>query len=150
MNDLDSRWMKLALEEAVRAFDADEVPVGACIVHDGRLIGKGHNLTEELNDPTAHAEIIAIGAAAGTLSSRYLNDSVIYVTLEPCLMCCGAIIQARIGRLVFGARDPKAGAVVSLYSVLSDTRLNHRVPFSEGLCEKESADLLSEFFRRKR
>jgi len=150
MDNVDGHWMRLALEEAEKAFEADEVPVGACIVKDDRLIGKGHNLIEELKDPTAHAEIIAIGAAAATLSSRYLNDSVLYVTLEPCLMCCGAIIQARISRLVFSARDPKAGAVVSLYNVLSDTRLNHRVPFSEGLCAEEAAGLLSGFFKKKR
>ena len=146
----DDLWMHVALAEARQAFEADEVPVGACIVKDGRVIGKGHNLTERLKDPTAHAEIIAIGAASNALGSRYLTGCVLYVTLEPCLMCCGAVIQARIERLVFGARDPKAGAVVSLYQVLSDTRLNHRLMFTEGAGMPEAGSLLTEFFRRKR
>ncbi|MFQ6104871.1 MAG: nucleoside deaminase, partial [Candidatus Glassbacteria bacterium] len=125
MNATDDNWMRVALDEARKAFELDEVPVGACIIMDGKVIGRGHNLIEQLNDPTAHAEIIAIGAATSTLGSRYLNNTTMYVSLEPCLMCCGAIIQARIEKLVFGARDPKAGAVVSLYNVLSDARLNH-------------------------
>jgi tRNA(adenine34) deaminase len=150
MHDEDHFWMKMALGEAGKAASMDEVPVGACIVQDGRVIGKGHNLTERLNDPTAHAEIIAIGAACTTLASRYLVGTVMYVTLEPCLMCCGAILLSRIQRVVFGARDPKAGAVVSLYQVLSDTRLNHRVDYREGVSAREAGDLLSEFFRKKR
>lgn len=146
----DELWMQVALEEAKRASEADEVPVGACVVMDGKVIGRGHNLTERLRDPTAHAEIIAIGAASGTLGSRYLNECSLYVTLEPCLMCCGAIIQARLGRLVFGARDPKAGAVISIYRVLSDSRLNHRLGFTEGVGMPEAGTLLTEYFRRKR
>jgi len=150
MENTDERWMRVALEEARKALEADEVPVGACIVVDDRAIGRGHNMVESLNDPTAHAEIIAIGAATGTIGSRYLNEAVMYVTLEPCLMCCGAIIQSRLKRLVFGASDPKAGAVVSLYSVLSDERLNHRVPFTEGIFAEEAGALLTRFFKLKR
>jgi tRNA(adenine34) deaminase len=146
----DDLWMRIALEEARRAFEDDEVPVGACVVMNERVIGRGRNATERLKDPTAHAEIIAIGAASSTIGSRYLTECVLYVTLEPCLMCCGAMLQARMGRLVFGARDPKAGAVVSLYRVLSDTRLNHRLAFTEGIGMPEAGNLLTEFFLRKR
>ncbi len=146
----DADWMNIALDQARRADELDEVPVGACIVQGGTVIGRGHNCTEKLQDPTAHAEIIAIGAACRTLGSRYLNDTVLYVTLEPCLMCCGAIIQARIRRVVFGARDPKAGAVMSLYQVLSDPRLNHHVDFRDGTFADEAGGLLTQFFRRKR
>ncbi len=146
----DEHWMRIAIAEARKAFELDEVPVGACIVENGRLIGKGHNLVEKLQDATAHAEIITIGAASSTIGSRYLNNATLYVTLEPCLMCCGAIVLARLGRLVFGARDPKAGAVVSLFESLSDERLNHRVPFSEGVGTSESGTLLTEFFKARR
>lgn len=142
--------MRIAISEARQAFALDEVPVGACIVEEGRVIGKGHNLVEQLQDATAHAEIIAIGAASHTIGSRYLNNATLYVTLEPCLMCCGAIVQARLGRVVFGARDPKAGAVVSLYEVLSDSRLNHRVPWTADVGGAEPGMLLSEFFEAKR
>jgi tRNA(adenine34) deaminase len=149
-DEIDAHWMRISLEEARRAFENDEVPVGACVVHEGQLIGKGYNLNKRLRDPTAHAEMIALSAAASTLGQRFLNGAILYVTLEPCLMCCGAIILARLERIVFGARDPKSGAVVSLYKVLSDDRLNHRVPFREGVRAPEAKKLLVDFFKRKR
>ncbi len=143
-------WMSIALREAEKAAAEDEVPVGAVIVHGGRLIGRGHNRTEGANDPTAHAEIVAIGAAAEALGSRRLHGATLYVTLEPCFMCAGAIVLARLDRLVFGAVDPKAGAVVSLADVVRDPRLNHRVDVIHGVLERESGGILEEFFRKKR
>ena len=123
----DARWMKLALDEAERASQRDEVPVGAVVVRDSRVIGRGHNQVESLNDPTAHAEIIAIGAAGSCLNSWRLEDATIYVTLEPCAMCAGAIVLARLERLVFAAPDPKAGACGSVLDVTGESSLNHRV-----------------------
>src|SRR3989337_1103109 len=114
------QWMKLALQEAEKAFERNEVPVGALVVHKGKIIGKGYNQIELLQDPTAHAEMIALTAASNYLQSRRLEDCTLYVTLEPCPMCAGAIVLARIPRLVYGASDPKAGAVQSLYHLLSD------------------------------
>jgi len=146
----DVRWMKLALAEAETARDKDEVPVGAVIVLNDRVIGRGHNQVESLNDPTAHAEIIAIGAAGSFLGSWRLEDATIYVTLEPCAMCAGAIVLARLKRLVFGARDPKAGACGSVMKVIDDASLNHRVVVDSGVLQEEAALLLKEFFERKR
>ena len=144
------RWMDAALREAARAAEEDEVPVGAVIVHEGRIIGRGHNRTEATKDPTAHAEILAIGAASEALRSRRLEGATLYVTLEPCFMCAGAIVLARIENLVFGALDPKAGACVSLASVVQDPRLNHRVRVLHGVREEECSVLLADFFRKKR
>jgi len=143
-------WMRLALAEADEAAREGEVPVGAVIVHDGRVVGRGHNRTEGANDPTAHAEILAIGAAAEALESWRLEGAVLYVTLEPCFMCAGAIVLARLDRVVFGATDPKAGACVSLAAVVHDPRLNHRVDLLHGVLEGEALSLLEEFFRSKR
>lgn len=147
---LHEEWMRLALVEAQAACAEDEVPVGAVIVHAGRVIASAHNQREQLRDPTAHAEMIAITQAAEALGSWRLDDTTLYVTLEPCPMCAGAILQARIPTVVFGAADPKAGAVVSLFELLSDPRLNHRCEIVSGIAAKQCAELLSEFFRRKR
>ena len=138
------------MAEAEAAAEKDEVPVGAVIVQGGRVIGRGHNQVETLNDPTAHAEIIAIGAAGSFLSSWRLEDATMYVTLEPCAMCAGAIVLARVKRLVYGARDPKAGACGSVMSVIDNPKLNHRVSVESGALAEESAALLSGFFEKKR
>lgn len=144
------QWMKVALREAGRASEIDEVPVGAVIVHEGKIIGRGHNQIERLQDPTAHAEMIAITAAANHLASRRLEKCTLYVTLEPCPMCAGAIVLARIPTLVFGAYDPKAGACGTLYTIPEDKRLNHIVHVVGGICDRESDDLLKSFFVKKR
>lgn len=144
------RWMRLALDEARAAAEEDEVPVGAIVVANGRVIGSGHNQREQLADPTAHAEMIAITQAAATLGSWRLEGCTLYVTLEPCPMCAGAILQARVPAVVWGASDPKAGAVETLYRLLEDTRLNHRVEHVGHVLADECGRILSEFFRRKR
>jgi tRNA(adenine34) deaminase len=135
MNE-DERWMESAIREAEQAARRNEVPVGAVIVHEGRIIGRGYNQIETLQDPTAHAEMIAITAGATALGNRRLEGCTLYVTLEPCTMCAGAIVLARIPRLVFGAPDPKAGACGSLALVVQDPRLNHRVELSRGVLEE--------------
>lgn len=146
----DDRWMRSALREAEAAAAAGEVPVGAVIVAGDRVLGKAHNQREMLRDPTAHAEILAITQAASALGTWRLERTTLYVTLEPCLMCAGAIVNARVPRVVFGARDPKAGACGSLYQVGLDTRLNHRFDVDAGVLEAECALLLQEFFRARR
>jgi len=147
----DERLMRLALYEAEEAGRMGEVPVGAVIADgSGRILSTGRNLRESTQNPLDHAEIIAIRGAADALGTWRLEGTVIYVTLEPCMMCMGAIINARIGRLVFGARDPKAGAVVSVMNPSDYEDLNHRVEWREGVCEEESASLLKEFFRTLR
>jgi len=146
----DEAFMRAALKEARLAAERDEVPVGAVVVHGGRIIGRGHNQREMLKDPTAHAEMIAITQAAAARESWRLDETVLYVTLEPCLMCAGAIVNARIPRVVFGARDPRAGACGSLYQVGLDARLNHRFAVEGGVLEGECALLLQAFFARKR
>ena len=143
-------WMELALKEAELAARRDETPVGALIVHEGKIIGKGSNQVEMLQDPTAHAEMIAITAAAAHLESKRLEKCTLYVTLEPCAMCAGAIVLARLPLLVFGAYDPKAGACTSLYMITNDTRLNHRVHTVGGILEDKCGGLLKDFFLRKR
>ena len=150
--ETDQYWMAAALKQAELAYDAGEVPVGAVVVHQDRIIGRGHNQTEQLQDPTAHAEILAIGAAAGTLASWRLIDCTLYVTIEPCCMCAGAIVWSRLARLVYGAPDSKAGACGSLYEITNDPRLNHRVPVTSGVREEEAAGWMKAFFgeRRKR
>ncbi len=146
----DESWMRQALRLAVTAAEQDEVPVGAIIVYDNRAIARGWNQREQLNDPTAHAEMIAITQAASALESWRLLDCTLYVTLEPCPMCAGAILQARIPRIVYGARDPKAGAVDSLYHLLSDQRLNHSAQITPGVLANECGAILTEFFEAKR
>lgn len=142
--------MSLSLEEALRAYDRGEVPVGAVIVRNGEMIGAGFNRREELQSPLAHAEIFAIDQAAKFCQSWRLTDCDLYVTLEPCIMCVGAILQARLRRLIFGCRDEKAGAVESLYKLCEDSRLNHRLPVSGGVLAQKSAELLGRFFSELR
>lgn len=142
--------MSLAYAEAQAALVSDEVPVGAVIVRDGRVIASAHNGREQLRDPTAHAEMIAITQAAAALDSWRLADCTLYVTLEPCPMCAGAILQARIGTVVYGAEDPKAGAVSSLFELLSDSRLNHRSEVIGGIMSEPCGQILTDFFASKR
>ena len=142
--------MASALKEAEEAFKKNEVPVGAIIVRDGVVIARAHNQVEMLQDPTAHAEIIAIGAAANHLGSWRLKGCTLYVTLEPCPMCAGAIVLSRLDRVVFGAYDPKMGACSTLYNVVQDERLNHRVELIAGVLDEDSKILLREFFEKKR
>ena|ERR1017187_1705756 len=142
--------MRLALAEAMRAFDLDEVPIGCVIVQDDRIVAKGHNLTEQLKDATAHAEMMAITSASAALESRYLTDVTLYVTIEPCPMCAGAIVLARIPRLVFGAYDIKAGACGTLYNIPEDKRLNHTMQVIAGVLDAECASLMQDYFRKKR
>lgn len=144
------RWMKLALKEAERAFDGGEVPVGAVVVRGQEVIGRGHNMVERLNDPTAHAELIAITAACETLQAKYLTGCTIYVTLEPCPMCAGAMVWAKLDRLVFGAFDEKAGSASTLYDIPRDQRLNHQIEVVSGIEDEQSAAILRSFFARRR
>jgi tRNA(adenine34) deaminase len=145
--DPDDYWMSAALKQAELAYDLGEVPIGAVVVHQDKIIGRGYNQTEQLQDPTAHAEILAIGAAAGSLGSWRLLDCTLYVTVEPCCMCAGAVVWARLARLVYGAPDPKAGACGSLYDIVNDRRLNHRVPTTHGVRLNEAAGLMKAFFQ---
>ena len=142
--------MRVALEQANQAFGDDEVPVGAVIVREGHIVGAAHNQRERLRDPTAHAEMIAITQASEACRSWRLNDCVLYVTLEPCLMCAGAIIQARIPLVVYGAADPKAGAVNTLFQILNDKRLNHESQVVAGVLERPCGEILTRFFQKKR
>lgn len=146
----DESWMRQALKLASTAAEQDEVPVGAIIVHQERVIARGWNQREQLKDPTAHAEMIAITQAAAALESWRLLDCTLYVTLEPCPMCAGAVLQARIPRVVYGARDPKAGAVDTLYQLLTDPRLNHTVQVTPGVMAHECGGILTDFFEAKR
>jgi tRNA(adenine34) deaminase len=143
-------FMRLALREAERALEHDDVPVGAVLVHGGEVIGAGHNERELREDPTAHAEMIAIREGARALGSWRLLDTVLYITLEPCAMCAGAIVLGRIPRVVYGAIDPKAGAAGSALDILAEPRLNHRPEVAGGLLADESAALLQAFFRSRR
>ena len=147
---LHDRWMRAALNQARAAFDADEVPVGAVIVHNERVIGEGYNQRESLNDPTAHAEMIAITQAAESIHSWRLLECTLYVTLEPCAMCAGAIVQSRLPRVVYGTKDPKGGACDSLFQITSDIRLNHQAVVLGGVLQEECGMLLQEFFRKQR
>ncbi len=142
--------MRLALREAEWALEHDDVPVGAVVVHDGEVVGAGHNERELRSDPTAHAEVIALREAARTLGSWRILDAVLYVTLEPCAMCAGAIVLARVPRVVFGTLDPKAGAAGSVLDVLDEPRLNHRPEVAVGLLAAECAALLTGFFGGRR
>jgi len=148
--DSHAHWMQMALREAEHAFAAGEVPVGAVIVQNEHIIGRGHNQRESLKDPTAHAEILAITAAANHLEDWRLTDCTLYVTLEPCPMCAGAILNARIPRLVFGADDPEFGACGGQIQLCTGKFLNHRVEVMGGIREQESRALLADFFRRSR
>ena len=147
---LDEHFMRLALREAERALEHEDVPVGAVVVRDGEVAGLGRNERELRQDPTAHAELLAIREAARAVGSWRLLDCVLYVTLEPCAMCAGAIVLARIPRVVFGASDPKAGAAGSVLDILGQPRLNHRPEVASGLLGAEAATLLQEFFGSRR
>jgi tRNA(adenine34) deaminase len=143
-------WMRLAIAEARRALDHDDVPIGAVVVRDGEVIGAGRNERELRQDPTAHAEAIALREAAAALGSWRVLDSTLYVTLEPCAMCAGAIVLARVPRVVYGCTDPKAGAAGSVLDVLAEPRLNHRPEVTGGVLARESAALLTDFFAARR
>jgi tRNA(adenine34) deaminase len=146
----DESFMRLALREAERALEHDDIPVGAIVVLDGEVVGTGHNEREVRADPTAHAELIALRDAARALGTWRVLDTVLYVTLEPCAMCAGAIVLARVPRVVFGASDPKAGAAGSVLDVLGEPRLNHQPQVESGLLAEECADLLRSFFASRR
>ena len=148
--DFDRHWMQRALEMAMEAEMAEEVPVGAIIVREGMAIAAARNERETLKDPTAHAEMIAITQAAAAMEDWRLEQCTLFVTLEPCLMCAGAILQSRIPRVVFGASDPKGGAVVSLYQVLEDSRLNHRCDVGSGIMADQCGQILTRFFSSRR
>ena len=142
--------MRLAIEEARIAEENGDVPIGAVIVYKDQIIGKAYNQRQQLQDPTAHAEIIALTQAAAFLESWRLNGCTMYVTLEPCPMCAGALVLARINRLVYGCDDPKTGAVKSLYNIVQDERLNHRLEVTSGVLANECSELLQDFFQRRR
>lgn len=149
-SDEHRRFMQMALEEAEAAAREEEAPIGAVIVYDGRVIARAHNEREKLHDPTAHAEMIAITQAAEARQSWRLDGCTLYVTLEPCPMCAGAILQARIPLVVYGATDPKAGAVDTLYRLLDDARLNHRAQVVSGVLAAECGSILTRFFQKQR
>jgi len=150
MDSIDEKFMTLALEQASLASEKGEVPVGAVITLGCEILAMSHNNAISINDPSAHAEILAIREAARKLDNYRLVDTTLYVTLEPCIMCAGAIVQARIRRVVFGAEDPKSGGVVSLYRLLHDKRLNHTVEVTGGVKKDACAEILGRFFHEKR
>lgn len=141
------KYMRLAMKEARQAEMLDEVPIGAVVVHQGKVVGRGHNMRERFQDVTYHAEMLAIMEACANLHSWRLEDCDLYVTLEPCMMCSGAILNARIKNLYYGASDPKAGTVDSLYQLLNDSRLNHQVNVTSGVLGAECSQILKDFFR---
>jgi tRNA(adenine34) deaminase len=147
---IDERFMRQAIDQAFIAEDNGDVPIGAVVVFENRVIAKGYNQREQLNDPTAHAEMIALTAAAEFIGNWRLGDCTMYVTLEPCCMCAGALVLARIDRLVYGCDDPKAGACRSLYNIVQDERLNHRIEIASGVLEKKCREQLQEFFLGRR
>ena len=142
---MDERYMREALREACRAAEEDEVPIGAVIVCKGRIIGKGYNMTERLNDPTAHAEMIAITAATEAMGGKYLNECALYVTVEPCPMCAGALAWAQIGKVVYGASDPKRG-----FSMFSPSLMHPKTEVVSGILSEECGELVTSFFKNKR
>jgi tRNA(adenine34) deaminase len=147
---LDEQFMKAAIGQAQIALENGDVPIGAIIVYQNQIIAKGYNQRYKLNDPTAHAEIIALTAAAEYIGNWRLHGCTIYVTLEPCPMCAGALVLARIDRLVYGCDDPKAGACGSLYNIVQDKRLNHRLEISKGILAENCSKILQDFFKKKR
>jgi len=149
-SDKDVSFMRLALEEASVAFAEEEIPVGAVLVLDGKIIAKAHNRRENIKDPTGHAEILALRHGSKEIDSWRFTNATLYVTKEPCIMCAGAIVNARLGRLVYGCRDEKGGAVNSLYNLLSDKRLNHQVEVVSGVLEEECSEILQRFFKSRR
>jgi len=150
MQSKHTRYMQEALREAKKAFGDDEVPVGAVIVYKGRIIARSHNQVERLKDPTAHAEMIALTSATHYLGTKWLNGLSMYVTIEPCSMCAGALVLSRIKNLYFGARDTKTGACSSVFNIANNKKLNHRIRVKGGILDRECGSLLSEFFRKKR
>lgn len=148
--EIHEKYMRAAIAEAHQAEILGEVPIGAVVVHDGQIIGRGHNMREKFQDVTYHAEMLAIMEACTNLGSWRLEDCDLYVTLEPCIMCSGAIVNARIKNVYYGAKDPKAGAVDSLYHLLNDQRLNHQVNVESGLLRAECSQMLKDFFREIR
>ncbi|MGI6565968.1 MAG: tRNA adenosine(34) deaminase TadA [Firmicutes bacterium] len=150
MDEADRTYMRAALDEAFRAYDIGEVPIGAVVVRRGEIIGRGHNRRETWKDPTAHAEILAIQEACRRLGGWRLTEATLYVTIEPCSMCAGAIVLARIPRLVYGAQDPKAGAVDSVVDLVRREELNHRVDVTSGVLEEECRAVIQRFFRELR
>jgi tRNA(adenine34) deaminase len=143
-------FMREALKEARTAFAEDEVPVGAVIVHQNRIIARAHNQVERLKDPTAHAEMLAITSATNFLDTKWLNGVSLYVTIEPCSMCAGALVLARVKEIIYGAPDPKTGACGSIVDIVGNKKINHRITVSTGILEEEAAQLLREFFKKKR
>lgn len=150
MNKIDEMFMSEALKEANAAQEQDEVPVGAVIVHNGKIISRGYNQVERLKDPTAHAEMIALTSAANFLGSKWLLGASIYVTIEPCSMCAGALVLSRIKNLIYGASDPKTGACGSVMDITGNKKLNHRLHVRKGVLKDDCSALLKEFFRGKR
>ena len=150
MTEMDTQFMREALAEAQAAADAGEVPIGAVLVHEGKILARSGNRTIRDNDPTAHAEIVALREGARILGNYRLAGTTLYVTIEPCTMCAGAIVQARIPRLVYGADDSKGGAVRSCFAILSDARLNHQVEIAPGVLASEAAAILQSFFAGRR
>ena len=150
LNSEDEQFMRIALEEARRAGEEGEVPIGAVLVSEGKVIGRGRNRPIFLSDPTAHAEILALREGAARMGNYRLPNSTLYVTIEPCVMCAGSILQARVWRLVFGAEDRKAGAIHSIYSLLEDERLNHRVEVVSGVLLEKCREILRHFFQERR
>ena len=146
----DEHYMETALELAQEAYVRGEVPIGAVLVRDGEILARNHNRREELKDATAHAEILVLREAGRLIGGWRLTGTTLYVTLEPCPMCAGALVQARVTRLVYGARDPKGGAAASLYNITSDPRLNHRLAVEEGILRERCAALLQKFFKERR
>jgi tRNA(adenine34) deaminase len=150
MSDVDIEFMRAALDEARTAAERDEVPIGAVLVHGGKIIARAHNRTLTDNDPTAHAEMVAIRAAAQTIGNHRLNGTSLYVTVEPCAMCAGALIQARVARLIYGCAEQKGGAVRTCFQVLDHPAVNHRVEVISGTLAEECAAVLQEFFAQRR
>lgn len=148
--DKDLKYMRIALKEAQKAALLDEVPVGAIIVKDDKILARGHNLREKTNDPTSHAEVNVVRKASKKLNSWRLEDCTIYVTVEPCSMCAGTLLQCRIGRIVYGAKDPKGGAIESSLELFNSKNINHHPEIMGGVLQKECSSIISEYFRAKR
>jgi len=150
MGKIDEIYMSEAIKEAKKAFEEDEVPVGCVIVYQRKIIARAHNQVERLRDPTAHAEMLALTSATSYLNSKWLNECSVYVTIEPCSMCAGALVLARIKNIIFGASDSKAGACGSVLNIANHKKLNHRIKVKSGVLEQECSSLLKEFFKNKR
>jgi tRNA(adenine34) deaminase len=150
MGRINEIYMSEAIKEARKAFEEDEVPVGAVVVSNRRIVARAHNQVERLKDPTAHAEMIALTQAAATLGSKWLSDASLYVTIEPCSMCAGALVLSRIKNLYFGTKDPKTGACGSVSNIVNHKKLNHKIKVKNGILKDECGSLLTEFFKKKR